>query len=41
MLEQIKNVSCFHRDKIRKAINGLFTRKYTFRVVEEKSEDVI
>ena len=41
VLEQIKNVSCFHREKIRKAINGLFTRKYTFRVVEEKSEDVI
>jgi len=35
VLEQIKNISCFHRDKIQRVINGLFTRKYTFRIVEE------
>lgn len=39
VLDQIKNVSCFHRDKIQKAINGLFTRKYTFRVVEEEETE--
>lgn len=36
VLEQIKNISCFHREKIQKAIDGLFTRKYTFRIVEEE-----
>lgn len=39
VLDQIKNVSCFHRDKIQKAINGLFTRKYTFRVIEEEETE--
>ena len=41
VLEQIKNISCFHREKIQKAINGLFTRKYTFRIVEEEELDVM
>lgn len=41
VLDQIKNTSCFHRDKIQKAINGLFTRKYTFRIIEEESENVM
>lgn len=36
VLEQIKNISCLHREKIQKAINGLFTRKYTFRIIEEE-----
>lgn len=43
VLEQIKNTSCFHREKIQKAINGLFCRKYTFRIIDEedKIEDVV
>lgn len=41
VLEQIKNISCFHREKIQKAINGLFTRKYTFRIVEEEEVDAV
>lgn len=36
VLGQIKNISCFHREKIQKAINGLFARKYTFRIIEEE-----
>lgn len=38
VLSQIKNISCFHREKIQKAIDGLFTRKYTFRVIEEEEQ---
>lgn len=42
VLSQIKNISCLHREKIQKAIDGLFTRKYTFRIVEEdESENVV
>lgn len=41
VLEQVKNISCFHREKIQKAINGLFNRKYTFRVVEVEESDVV
>jgi len=41
VLEQIKNISCFHREKIQRAINGLFTRKYTFRIVEEEEANVM
>ncbi len=41
VLEQIKNISCFHREKIKRAINGLFTRKYTFRIVEEEEADAM
>lgn len=40
VLEQIKNISCLHREKIQKTIDGLFTRKYIFRIVEEE-EDVV
>lgn len=36
VLNQIKDISCLHREKIQKAINGLFSRKYTFRIVEEE-----
>lgn len=35
VLSNVNDVSCLHREKIQKAIDGLFTRKYTFRVVEE------
>lgn len=42
VLSQIKNISCFHREKIQKAINGLFTRKYTFRIVDDdETENVV
>ncbi len=41
VLEQIKSISCFHREKIQKAIDGLFTRKYTFRIVEEDNAYVL
>lgn len=42
VLNQIKNISCLHCEKIQKAIDGLFTRKYTFRIVEEEeSENVV
>lgn len=39
VLGQIKNISCLHREKIQKAIDGLFTRKYTFKIVEEEERD--
>lgn len=32
------NPSCLQREKVQKAINGLFYRKYKFRVVEECDE---
>lgn len=43
VLGQIKNLSYFHREKIQKAINGLFSRKYTFRIIEEEevAENVV
>lgn len=41
VLEQIKNISCLHRERIQKAINGLFSRKYTFRIVEEEEENAV
>lgn len=41
VLGQIKNISCFHREKIQKAICGLFDRKYTFRIIEEETENVV
>lgn len=41
VLEQIKDISCLHRERIQKAIDGLFTRKYTFRVVEEDGENAV
>lgn len=41
VLGQIKNISCLHREKIQKAINGLFSRKYTFRIIEEEERDVM
>lgn len=39
VLSQIKNISCLHREKIQRAIDGLFTRKYTFRIVEEEETE--
>lgn len=41
VLKQI-NPSCLNRERIKKAVNGLFTRKYTFRIVEEgENEDAV
>ena len=36
VLSRLTDVSCLCRTNIQKAINGLFDRKYTFRVVEEE-----
>lgn len=38
VLEKI-DFTCLNRDKIQKAINGLFDRKYTFRIVEEENSN--
>lgn len=35
VLEEI-NPSCLNRERIQRAIDGLFTRKYNFRIVEEE-----
>ena len=40
VLSHLTDASCLHRKNIQKAINGLFNRKYTFRVVEEVSDDL-
>lgn len=34
VIEEI-NPSCFNRERIQKSIDGLFTRKYSFRIIEE------
>ena len=39
VLQNIKNISCFHREQVQKAIDGLFNRKYTFRIIEEGEEE--
>ena len=39
VLNKFSDVSCFHRDKIQKAIDGLFTRKYTFRIIDIPTND--
>lgn len=39
VLEQIKDISYFHRDRIQKSIDGLFSRKYTFRILEVEEGD--
>lgn len=41
VLDQIKNISCLHREKIQKAIDGLLTRKYTFRIVEDEEKNAM
>lgn len=38
ILEKV-NSSCFQRERLQKSIDGLFTRKYTFRVVEEERDN--
>lgn len=39
VLEKVKNISCLHRDRIQKSIDGLFSRKYTFRILEVEEDD--
>lgn len=41
VLENVSNISCFHREKIQKAIKGLFNRKYAFRVIEEDEKNEV
>lgn len=38
VLDSLTDVSCLHRKNIQKAVNGLFNRQYTFRVVENSSD---
>lgn len=33
------NPECMQRERVKKAIDGLFTRKYSFRIVEERDEN--
>ena len=40
VLEKI-DPSCLQREQIQKAIDGLFTRKYRFRIVEEDDKDAM
>lgn len=39
VLEKVKNISCLHRERIQKSIDGLFSRKYTFRILEVEEDD--
>lgn len=38
VLDRLSDVSCLYRKNVQKAINGLFNRQYTFRVVENSSD---
>lgn len=40
VLEKI-NPSCLNREKIQKAIDGLFERKYKFRIIEEEENESV
>ena len=40
VLDSLTDVSCLHRKNVKRAVNGLFNRQYTFRVVEEVSDDM-
>lgn len=40
VLERI-DPSCLNREQVQKAIDGLFKRKYTFRIIEEETENVM
>lgn len=37
VLKEIDNVSSFHRERVKKAIDGLIKRKYSFRIIEEET----
>lgn len=36
VLENITDISCLQRERVKKAVDGLFTRKYAFKIVEEE-----
>lgn len=38
VLDSLTDVSCLHRKNVKRAVNGLFNRQYTFRVVENNSD---
>lgn len=38
VLEEVKNTSCLHRNRIQKSIDGLFSREYAFRILEVEEE---
>lgn len=40
VLEEI-NPSCLNRERIKKAIDGLFGRKYKFRIIEEEETESV
>ena len=35
VLDKFTDISCLHREKVQKAIDGLFSRTYRYRIVEE------
>lgn len=39
VLEEVKNTSCLHRNRIQKSIDGLFSREYAFRILEVEEEE--
>ena len=38
VLDKFTDVSCLHREKVQKAIDGLFSRTYRYRIIEEDEE---
>lgn len=38
VLEHIADTSCLQRERVKKSIEGLFTRKYSFKIVEEREK---
>lgn len=39
VLKKISDVSCLHRDRVQKSIDGLFSRKYSFRIIDIPNEE--
>ena len=39
VLKKFSDVSCLHRDSVQKAIDGLFGRKYSFRIIDIPNDD--
>ena len=39
VLDELTDISCLHREKVQKAIDGLFNRTYRYRIVEEDEEN--
>ena len=38
VLDKFTDISCLHREKVQKAIDGLFSRTYRYRIIEEDEE---